>query len=207
MFESSGIDVIGQQLLEPFPRPEEAGFHGPSRTPQNFRNLLVGKSFDLLEDDDRPKLFRQLSNRVAQHLIQFPVFQHGVGDEGLVGNVVILAGLAGITTVSGTIQQLQPSISPGYGFTAIIVAFLGRLNPIGVLIAGLALALTYLGGEAAQVTMQISDKLARVFQGMLLFFVLGCDTLILYRVQFVSSRAAHDPVAPRTNLQPADEAV
>ncbi len=93
-----------------------------------------------------------------------------------------LAGLAGISEVSGAIGQLRPAISPGYGFTAIIVAFLGRLNPLGIVAAGLVLALTYLGGEAAQISLGLSDKLARVFQGMLLFFVLACDTLINYRI-------------------------
>ena len=100
-----------------------------------------------------------------------------------------LAGLAGMGEITSTIGQLQPSISPGYGFTAIIVAFLGRLNPIGVLLAGLLLAISYLGGEGAQITLGISDKIARVFQGILLFFVLACDTLILYRVRFDSGRA------------------
>ncbi|MGF9567430.1 ABC transporter permease [Neorhizobium sp. JUb45] len=99
-----------------------------------------------------------------------------------------LAGLAGISEVSGSIGHLQPSISPGYGFTAIIVAFLGRLNPIGIIASGLVLALTYLGGEAAQLSIGISDKLSRVFQGLLLFFVLSCDTLILYRIRLVFSR-------------------
>ncbi len=94
-----------------------------------------------------------------------------------------LAGLAGISEVAGTIGQLLPTISPGYGFTAIIVAFLGRLNPVGILVAGLVLALTFLGGEAAQVTLGISDKMVRLFQGMLLFFVLACDTLILYQIR------------------------
>lgn len=96
-----------------------------------------------------------------------------------------LAGLAGISEVSGAIGQLRETISPGYGFTAIIVAFLGRLNPLGAIVAGFVLALTYLGGEAAQITLGISDKLARVFQGMLLFLVLACDTLIHYRIRFV----------------------
>lgn len=100
-----------------------------------------------------------------------------------------LAGLAGMGEIASTIGQLQPSISPGYGFTAIIVAFLGRLNPIGVLLAGLLLAISYLGGEGAQITLGISDKIARVFQGILLFFVLACDTLILYRVRFETGRA------------------
>jgi ABC-type uncharacterized transport system permease subunit len=101
-----------------------------------------------------------------------------------------LAGLAGISEVSGAIGQLRPSISPGYGFTAIIVAFLGRLNPLGIVAAGLVLALTYLGGEAAQISLGLSDKLARVFQGMLLFFVLACDTLIHYRIVFAARKTA-----------------
>lgn len=101
-----------------------------------------------------------------------------------------LAGLAGIAEVSGAIGQLREVISPGYGFTAIIVAFLGRLNPIGAVVAGLILALTYLGGESAQMTLGISDKVARVFQGMLLFFVLGCDTLIHYRLRLAASKTA-----------------
>ena len=100
-----------------------------------------------------------------------------------------LAGLAGISEVSGAIGQLRPVISPGYGFTAIIVAFLGRLNPLGIVAAGLILGLTYLGGEAAQVSLGVSDKVARVFQGMLLFFVLGCDTLIHYRIRISGLRA------------------
>ena len=95
-----------------------------------------------------------------------------------------LAGLAGISEVSGSVNQLTPIVSPGYGFTAIIVAFLGRLNPIGIFFSGFLLALSYLGGEAAQVGLGISDKTTRVFQGMLLFYVLACDTLILYRVRF-----------------------
>ena len=101
-----------------------------------------------------------------------------------------LAGLAGISEVAGAIGQLRPSISPGYGFTAIIVAFLGRLNPLGIIAAGLVLALTYLGGEAAQISLGLSDKLARVFQGMLLFFVLACDTLIHYRIVFGRQQTA-----------------
>jgi simple sugar transport system permease protein len=101
-----------------------------------------------------------------------------------------LAGLAGIGEIAGPVGQLQPIISPGYGFTAIIVAFLGRLNPIGVLLAGIVLAISYLGGEAAQVELGISDKTAKVFQGVLLFFILACDTLIRYRIEWSGPRAA-----------------
>lgn len=100
-----------------------------------------------------------------------------------------LAGLAGISEVSGAIGQLRPEISPGYGFTAIIVAFLGRLNPLGIIIAGFVLALTYLGGEAAQVSLGLSDKVTRVFQGVMLFTVLGFDTLIHHRIRIRWTRA------------------
>jgi simple sugar transport system permease protein len=96
-----------------------------------------------------------------------------------------LAGLAGIIEVAGPVGHLQPGISPGYGFTAIIVAFLGRLNPVGILIAGLFLALTFIGGEGAQISMKIPLDLTKVFQGILLFYVLACDSLILYRVRLV----------------------
>ncbi len=94
-----------------------------------------------------------------------------------------MAGLAGICEVAGPVEHLNEKISIGYGFTAIIVAFLGRLNPLGIVAAGLVLALTYLGGEAAQISLGLSDKAARVFQGMLLFFVLATDTLIHYRIR------------------------
>ena len=99
-----------------------------------------------------------------------------------------LAGLAGISEVSGAIGQLRPTISPGYGFAAIIVAFLGRLNPLGIIAAGLVLALSYLGGEAAQISIGVSDKVVRAFQGMLLFFVLACDSLIHYRIRLVRAQ-------------------
>ena len=96
-----------------------------------------------------------------------------------------LAGLAGIIEVAGPVGHLQPGISPGYGFTAIIVAFLGRLNPVGILIAGLFLALTFIGGEQAQIAMKIPLDVTKVFQGILLFYVLACDSLILYRFRLI----------------------
>lgn len=99
-----------------------------------------------------------------------------------------LAGLAGAFEISSVVGQLQPQISPGYGFAAIIVAFLGRLNPVGVIFAGLLLALSYIGGEAVQTALQIPDKITRVIQGILLFYILACDTMITYRL--VSSAPA-----------------
>jgi general nucleoside transport system permease protein len=98
-----------------------------------------------------------------------------------------LAGLAGIIEVAGPIGHLDPGVSSGYGFTAIIVAFLGRLNPIGILIAGLFLALTFIGGEGAQISLKVPLDLTKVFQGILLFYVLACDSLIVYRVRYIST--------------------
>lgn len=98
------------------------------------------------------------------------------------------AGLAGVIEVAGPIGQIVPVVSPGYGFTAIIVAFLGRLHPIGVVLAGLLMALTYLGGDSAQITMNLPNAVTGVFQGMLLFFLLASDVLIRYRIKFGSAR-------------------
>jgi simple sugar transport system permease protein len=98
-----------------------------------------------------------------------------------------LAGLAGIIEVAGPIGHLDPGVSSGYGFTAIIVAFLGRLNPIGILVAGLFLALTFIGGEGAQISLKVPLDLTKVFQGILLFYVLACDSLIVYRVRYISA--------------------
>jgi general nucleoside transport system permease protein len=100
-----------------------------------------------------------------------------------------LAGLAGIIEVAGPIGHLQPGFSPGYGFTAIIVAFLGRLNPAGILLAALFLALTFIGGEQAQISIKLPLDLTKVFQGMLLFYVLAGDSLILYRIRILSRRS------------------
>ncbi|WP_299911563.1 ABC transporter permease [uncultured Paracoccus sp.] len=93
-----------------------------------------------------------------------------------------LAGLAGIFEAAGPAGQITDSFGSGYGFTAIIVAFLGRLNPVGILLAGLLLALTYIGGELAQLTMQLPAATVQVFQGMLLFFLLGFDLLTRFRI-------------------------
>ncbi|RQM59718.1 MULTISPECIES: ABC transporter permease [Burkholderia] len=93
-----------------------------------------------------------------------------------------LAGLAGMGEVAGPIGQLQAGWSPGYGFTAIIVVFVGRLHPVGIVLASLLMALLYLGGEAVQTSLQLPQALAGVFQGLLLFCLLGCDLFVNYRI-------------------------
>ena len=95
------------------------------------------------------------------------------------------AGLAGVGEISGPIGQLHRMISPEYGFTAIIVAFLGRLNPIGIVFASLIVALTYLGAETAQIFLQVPKYTGQVFQGMILFFLLASDFLLFFRIKFL----------------------
>jgi simple sugar transport system permease protein len=99
------------------------------------------------------------------------------------------AGLAGVAEVSGQIGQLQTSISPGYGFTAIIVAFLGRLSPPGILIASFVMALTYIGGEGAQIALKLPLDMTKAFQGVLLMCVLAADVFTRYRLR-ISLRSA-----------------
>ncbi len=101
-----------------------------------------------------------------------------------------LAGLAGGLEVAGPIGQLTSTISPGYGFAAIITAFVGRLHPVGVVLASLVMALFYVGGELAQSRLGLPSALTGIYQGLLLFFLLACDTLVNYRVQSFRTAAA-----------------
>ncbi len=103
-----------------------------------------------------------------------------------------LAGLAGCFEVAGPIGQLIPAVSPGYGFTAIIVAFLGRLDPIGIIPAGLLIALSYVGGDLAQVGVGLPRAATGIVQGMLLLFPLASEFFVRYRLRRVSP----SPVVP-----------
>ena len=94
-----------------------------------------------------------------------------------------LAGLAGLFEVAGPAGKLSIDFNTGYGFTAIIVAFLGRLHPVGILLAGLLMALTYIGGELAQFMLQLPSAAIQAFQGMLLFFLLAIDILANFRIR------------------------
>jgi simple sugar transport system permease protein len=93
------------------------------------------------------------------------------------------AGIAGVGEIAGPVGQLNLNISPGYGFAAIIVAYLGRLHALGIVLAGFLMALIYLGGEAAQVALQLPAAITGIFQGMLLFFLLGSDVFIDNRIR------------------------
>lgn len=100
-----------------------------------------------------------------------------------------LAGLAGMLEVAGPFQRMVPGFPTNYGFTAIIVAFLGRLNPLGVIFAGIVMAITFVGGEVAQTTIGLPNAATGVFQAMMLFFLLAGDILVRYRLKRVIPQA------------------
>jgi len=100
-----------------------------------------------------------------------------------------MAGLAGMIEVSANIGQLQPNVSFGYGFTAIIVAFLARLNPLGVITAGLLIAMAELGGDNAQIALGIPKVVTGLFKGILLFFLLAGATLQHYKIEWTTRKA------------------
>jgi simple sugar transport system permease protein len=101
-----------------------------------------------------------------------------------------LAGAAGLFEVAGPAGQISASFATGYGFTAIIVAFLGRLHPVGIALAGGLMALTYIGGENAQGALGLPAAAIQLFQGMLLFFLLAVDVLTHFRLRFGQRRTA-----------------
>lgn len=97
------------------------------------------------------------------------------------------AGLAGALEVAGPIAQLTPYVPAGYGFAAIIVAFVGRLHPVGMVFSAILMSMFYIGGELAQSRLGLPKSLTGVFQGLLLFTLLACDTLMAYRIRFMPS--------------------
>ena len=102
------------------------------------------------------------------------------------------AGLAGALEVAGPLRQLTPFVPVGYGFAAIIVAFVGRLHPVGMVFSAILMSMFYIGGELAQSRLGLPRSLTGVFQGLLLFTLLACDTLMQYRVRWVSHASHHN---------------
>lgn len=107
-----------------------------------------------------------------------------------------MAGLAGALEVAGPLGQLTPYVPAGYGFAAIIVAYVGRLHPVGIIFSAILMSMFYIGGELAQSRLGLPKSLTGVFQGLLLFTLLACDTLIHYRVRWQPA-AVVPPSAPR----------
>ncbi|APW41943.1 ABC transporter permease [Rhodoferax saidenbachensis] len=101
-----------------------------------------------------------------------------------------MAGLAGALEVAGPIGQLTPYVPAGYGFAAIIVAYVGRLHPVGMVFSAVLMSMFYIGGELAQSRLGLPKSLTGVFQGLLLFTLLACDTLVNYRLKWVTPQVA-----------------
>jgi general nucleoside transport system permease protein len=106
-----------------------------------------------------------------------------------------MAGLAGALEVAGPLGQLTPYVPAGYGFAAIIVAYVGRLHPVGIVFSGVLMSMFYIGGELAQSRLGLPKSLTGVFQGLLLFTLLACDTLIHYRIRWQAARPAPKAVS------------
>ena len=104
-----------------------------------------------------------------------------------------MAGLAGALEVAGPLGQLTPYVPAGYGFAAIIVAYVGRLHPVGIVFSGILMSMFYIGGELAQSRLGLPKSLTGVFQGLLLFTLLACDTLIHFRVRWVRAQPSPQP--------------
>ena len=97
------------------------------------------------------------------------------------------AGIAGVGEIAGPLGQIFPTASPGYGYAAIIVAFLGRLNPVGILLSGLLMALLYLAGDLAQMSLGMPSSITGLLQSTLLFFLLASDVLVQFRIRLRDS--------------------
>lgn len=109
------------------------------------------------------------------------------------------AGLAGVAEVAGPLGLLQRNISPGYGFAAIIVAFLGGLHAIGIVFAGLLMALIYVGGDMSLISVNLPHASITVFQGLLLIFYLASHLFVFYRVRFIRPTTWRDASGARVD--------
>ncbi|QSP95359.1 ABC transporter permease [Marinobacter salinisoli] len=154
-----------------------------------FARSFIGFQLNVIGQDHRAADFAGFS---ARRLTWFAF---------LVGGAT--AGLAGASEVTGPIGQLVPQVSPGYGYTAIIVVFLGRMHALGIIAASALLALTFLGGEMLQIAMNMPKAVTGLFQGLLLFYLLTCDALIHYRVRFKRRAREANVMTPTTAAREA----
>jgi simple sugar transport system permease protein len=200
-------NVQSWMALGPMRNPEGMGFPGSRNLSQYAASanpeLIAGTGFHM---GVLAALVAVIAAYVllARHMLGFQIRLTGqspraAGFAGVnAGRLVLicmglsgaLAGLAGMFEIAGPSGRVSIDFNVGYGFTAIIVAFLGRLHPVGILLAGLLMALTYIGGELASLSLGLPSAAIQLFQGMLLFFLLAVDLLTNYRVRFVSGRTA-----------------
>ncbi len=199
--------ILASMALGALKNPDGAGFPGS----RNFRSYPSAYNEDLIANTGMhwgvvfafiAVIFAYIL--LSRHMLGFQIKLAGqapraarfggVNPDRLIlfclGVSGMLAGLAGLFEVSGPAGQVSIDFNVGYGFTAIIVAFLGRLHPIGILLAGLLMALTYIGGELAQSNLGLPAAAIQAFQGMLLFFLLAVDVLTNYRLRFGNREVA-----------------
>lgn len=197
-------NILAAMALGPLRNPDGQGFPGS----RNFRDYPSAHNADLTADWSTPLglhwgvIFALIAVVMAAFVMNKHIYGYRVQLMGespraarfagvkpsrmIIMSFVIsgaLAGLAGLFEVTGPSGQITESFNSGYGFTAIIVAFLGRLNPIGILFGALLLGLTYIGGELAQLMLGLPGAAIQAFQGMLLFFLLATSVFINYRLK------------------------
>lgn len=154
-----------------------------------FARSFIGFQLNVVGQDHRAAAFAGFG---ARRLIWFAFLAGGA-----------TAGLAGASEVTGPIGQLVPQVSPGYGYTAIIVVFLGRMHALGIIAASALLALTFIGGELLQIAMNMPKAVTAMFQGMLLFYLLTCDAFIHYRIRLRRPALAASATSVPTAAQEA----
>lgn len=106
------------------------------------------------------------------------------------------AGMAGVGEVAGPLGMLQRNISPGYGYAGIIVAVLGGLHPVGIIFAAALMALVYVGGDFALLSVGVPNAVTGIFQGMLLTFYLACSFLLTSRIRWIKPDALAREASP-----------
>ena len=178
--------------------PQTASFAAPTKVPRLFDGLrvnigliiallaVVGMTIFLF------RLFRGMQAQIGG-LAPMAARYGGFSSRASLWTALLasggLAGLSGALEAAGPLGQLTPYVPVGYGFAAIIVAFVGRLHPVGIVFSAVLMSMFYIGGELAQSRMQLPKSITGVFQGLLLFSLLASDTLINYRLRWVTRRA------------------
>jgi simple sugar transport system permease protein len=177
--------------------PQTVGFAANTEVPRLFRGLRLGWSFPVaLLAALVMWLFMFRTYRGMQLQVGGPAPMAaryaGFSSRAAVWTTLLvsggLAGVAGACEAAGPMGQLTPHVSTGYGFTAIIVAFVGRLHPLGTILASVVLSTFLIGGELAQSRLGLPSALTGIFQGVLLLSLLACDTLVQYRLRWSRTR-------------------
>jgi len=158
--------------------------YGPWKDPMGY-NFPQSKTFDRVTQI--PKLIAGFALQVSG-LAPAAALYAGFSSRRALWTALLIsggaAGLAGALEVAGPMGQLTPYVPAGYGFAAIIVAFVGRLHPVGMIFSAILMSMFYIGGELAQSRLGLPKSLTGVFQGLLLFALLACDTLVNYRLRW-----------------------